>query len=241
MRRSKGRPRAVASLGLLLSTWLLPSLALADGNPFKPDPGESAFAIYGDAMQYLLPLSAAGISLARHDSEGLRQTVGGCAITLASSHLLKWAFNGTAWGRRPDGGTHSFPSGHTAAAQCGAFALQSRYGDRYGLPALVLATSVGMSRVGEQRHHVRDVAASTVLAWASAGQVGHANPSLSAVGPLASVAIVAAYGATDPDNRHRYALSQEDATDAAPLSVGLGLLPNGRGGVVPALQFIAAF
>jgi len=241
MRRSKAQARAIGALSLLLLPWLVPSLALADGNPFKPDPGESGFAIYGDAMQYLLPLSAAGISLARHDSEGLRQTVGGCAITIASSHLLKWAFNGTAWGRRPDGGSHSFPSGHTAAAQCGAMALQSRYGDRYGIPALALATTVGLSRVGEQRHHVRDVAASTVLAWASARQMGRDNPSLSAVGPLASIAIVAAYGATDPDNRHHYALTDETATSAEPVSFGLGLLPNGRGGVVPALQFVAAF
>ena len=220
---------------------LLLPVAHADGNPFRPDPGESAFAIYGDAMQYLLPLSAAGVSLARHDSEGLRQLAGGCALTLASTHLLKWALSDTAWGRRPDGGAHSFPSGHTAAAQCGAMALQSRYGDSYGLPAMALATTVGMSRVGEQRHHVRDVAASTVLAFAAARGMGHDNPPLSAVGPLASVAIVAAYGATDPDNRHRYALSNEDATDPPPISVGLGLLPTGRGGVVPALQFVAAF
>ncbi len=240
MRPSKLR-QIVCRLSLPLSLLLTPALALADGNPFKPDPGESGFAIYGDAMQYLLPLSAAGISLVRHDSEGLRQTVGGCAITIASSHLLKWAFNGTAWGRRPDGGSHSFPSGHTAAAQCGAMALQSRYGDRYGIPALALATTVGMSRVGEQRHHVRDVAASTVLAWASARQMGRDNPSLSAVGPLASIAIVAAYGATDPDNRQRTALTDETATSADPVSFGLGLLPNGRGGVVPALQFVAAF
>jgi hypothetical protein len=58
---------------------------------------------------------------------------------------------------------------------------------------------------------------------------------------LASVALVAAYGATDPDNRRPVALADESATNAEPFSFGLGLLPNGRGGVVPALQFMAAF
>lgn len=227
------RVSAVAALLLALAT--VP--CRADGNPFRPDPQESAFGIYGDALQYLLPLGAAGITLARHDSEGLRQVAGGCALTIGSAHLFKALFNKTALGRRPDGGTHSFPSGHTAAAMCGAMGLQSRYGNSTGLPAVALATTVAFSRIGEQRHHVRDVAASTVLAWASSQAAGHGNDPISAAVPAAAVAAMAAYGQWGPVTRKPFELSADDSGAQGGADLGLALVPDARGRAVPTLRF----
>lgn len=219
---------------LLLTLCMVP--CRADGNPFRPDPQESAFGIYGDAMQYLLPLGAAGVTLARHDSQGLRQLVGGCALTIGSAQLFKALFNTTTLGRRPDGGTHSFPSGHTAAAMCGAMGLQSRYGNSTGLPAMALATAVGMSRIAEQRHHVRDVVASTVLAWAAAQAAGHGNAPVSAAVPAAVTAALAGYGHWGPVTRKPFEVDADSGPQSG-ADMGLTLMPDGRGRAVPALQF----
>ena len=225
--------RAVAAL--LLALVMLP--CHADGNPFKPDAHESAFGIYGDAMQYLLPLGAAGVTLARHDSEGFRQVAGGCALTIGSAHLFKALLNNTALGRRPDGGTHSFPSGHTAAAMCGAMGLQSRYGNSMGLPAVALATTVGFSRIAEQRHHVRDVAASTLLAWVGSQAAGHGNEAVSVAVPAAAMAVMAGYGQWGPVTRKPFALGDDDNGSQGGADMGLTLQPDARGRAVPTLRF----
>ena len=219
---------------LLLTLCMLP--CRADGNPFRPDPQESAFGIYGDAMQYLLPLGAAGVTLARHDSQGLRQLASGCALTIGSAQLFKALFNTTALGRRPDGGTHSFPSGHTAAAMCGAMGLQSRYGNSTGLPAIALASTVGMSRLAEQRHHLRDVATSTLLAWAGAQAAGHGNAPVSAAVPAVAMATLAGYGQWGPITRKPFELDADSSVGSG-ADLGLTLLPDGRGRAVPTLQF----
>lgn len=232
----------VRTVALLLCA-LAAAPVQADGNPFRPDPHTSAFGTYGDAMQYLLPLGAAGVTLARRDHEGLRQIAQGCALTIGGTHLLKWVFDRTPLGRRPDGGTHSFPSGHTSAAMCGAMGLQSRYGNATGLPALALATTVGISRIGEQRHHVRDVAASTVLAWGSARAVGEGNAPIPAAVPAAILVATAAYGQWGPVTRKEVPLQPADSGQPPqPVAdLGLALLPDPAGRLAPTLHFAFAW
>ena len=142
-----------ASAALLLALVMLP--CHADGNPFKPDAHESAFGIYGDALQYLLPLGAAGVTLARHDSEGFRQVAGGCALSIGTTHLFKALLNKTALGRRPDGGTHSFPSGHTAFVTTLAFvSFEHGYRTLTGVfCGLVAATA--LNRLFRGAHYLR--------------------------------------------------------------------------------------
>ena len=48
---------------------------------------------------------------------------------------------------RPNGGDYSFPSGHTSAAFTGAGFIEKRYGLKVGIPAYILASYVGWSRV----------------------------------------------------------------------------------------------
>src|SRR3546814_15889307 len=59
---------------------------------------------------------------------------------------------------RPDGSDDkSFPSGHTSTSFAAAATLHNRYGWEAGLPAYVVASFVGLSRVEAKRHRVGDV------------------------------------------------------------------------------------
>ena len=58
---------------------------------------------------------------------------------------------------RPDGGHHSFPSGHSAASFATAKVLQDHFGWKAGLPAYGLATYVAAARLSENHHFLSDV------------------------------------------------------------------------------------
>jgi membrane-associated phospholipid phosphatase len=64
---------------------------------------------------------------------------------------------------RPNGGDHSFPSGHTSTSFASAEFIRGRYGWSYGIPAYVVASFVGYSRVESKQHHTRDVIAGAVI------------------------------------------------------------------------------
>jgi hypothetical protein len=64
--------------------------------------------------------------------------------------------------QRPDGGTRSFPSGHTANAFLGAHMAFKEFRGRspwLSWPGYVLATAVGASRVYDHKHWIADVLA----------------------------------------------------------------------------------
>src|SRR3546814_13304154 len=66
--------------------------------------------------------------------------------------------------RRPDGSDDkSFPSGHTSTSFAAAATLHNRYGWEAGLPAYVVASFVGLSRVEAKRHRVGDVLVGAVI------------------------------------------------------------------------------
>lgn len=65
--------------------------------------------------------------------------------------------------QRPDGGKHSFPSGHTSMAFAGAEFLRKEYGWQWGSPALLAAAFVGWSRVESKRHYTHDVIAGAAI------------------------------------------------------------------------------
>jgi hypothetical protein len=58
---------------------------------------------------------------------------------------------------RPDGGHHSFPSGHTSSTFANAAVLSRHFGWRVQIPAYGLATYVATARVQENHHYVSDV------------------------------------------------------------------------------------
>jgi membrane-associated phospholipid phosphatase len=113
----------------------------------------------GDIGAVLLPVGAATGALIIKDHKGLEQLAWAYGSTMAVVFVLKPLVNRT----RPDGGSQSFPSGHSASAFAGAGFLQMRYGWKLGAPAYALAAFVGYSRVESKRHYTSDVVAGAAL------------------------------------------------------------------------------
>jgi membrane-associated phospholipid phosphatase len=86
--------------------------------------------------------------------------------TAALTHLLKFLFNFTPLGERPDGNKNSFPSGHTSIAIMGAVFFHLHFGFIYAIVPYLLAGFTGFSRIYAKRHWLRDVIAGALLAFA---------------------------------------------------------------------------
>ncbi|WP_296405304.1 phosphatase PAP2 family protein [Psychrobacter sp.] len=121
----------------------------------------------GDVLQIAIPLTGLGMAYAKGDTEGMKQLAYTVVVNQAITEGMKYGFDGTALGERPDGGRRSFPSGHTSGACAGATFIGQRYGWSYGSVAMVPAGYVGWSRVNAERHHVRDVVAGCALGVAT--------------------------------------------------------------------------
>ncbi len=96
----------------------------------------------GDVLEVALPLSAIAMTLIEKDPQGSKEFLIGFGVNFLTTHSLKRLINK----ERPNGGNHAFPSGHTAASFFSAAFIYKRYGKKYGIPALVIASYVGYSR-----------------------------------------------------------------------------------------------
>ncbi|HPF36641.1 MAG TPA: phosphatase PAP2 family protein [Candidatus Krumholzibacteria bacterium] len=74
-----------------------------------------------------------------------------------------WAIKAPVNRKRPNGGAHSFPSGHTAAAFSSVPPLWRHAGWQTGTGMAVLATLTGLGRMEEHRHYLSDVIAGAAL------------------------------------------------------------------------------
>jgi membrane-associated phospholipid phosphatase len=77
---------------------------------------------------------------------------------------LKYAVDRT----RPNGGHHSFPSGHTSTTFATADIVLQRFGWRAGAAAYLAAAYVGASRVAERDHYPSDVVFGAAVGVAAA-------------------------------------------------------------------------
>jgi len=127
--------------------------------PFSIDSLED----YGDILQYLLPWAAL-LTLALHgNSEAAWTWVYAGSATTILTHLLKFLFNFTTLGKRPNGHGASFPSGHTSIAFMGAVFFHFYVGIYWAIIPYLLAALTAYSRVSAKKHWIRDVIAGAVL------------------------------------------------------------------------------
>ena len=113
----------------------------------------------GDILNVALPTLAYGLTFHHDDREGRKQLLWSVAATSAATHALKYTINA----ERPTGGNLSFPSGHTSNAFQGAAFIHARYGLRPAVPAYLVASFVGYSRLQARKHYVPDVLAGAAL------------------------------------------------------------------------------
>ena len=110
-----------------------------------------------------LPASGLVAAAVHKDKQGAIQLAEAYGVTMAVVYVLKPIVDR----QRPDGGSQSFPSGHSASAFAGAAFLQRRYGWSYGAPAYAVAAFVAYSRVESKRHWTSDVIAGGAIGIAS--------------------------------------------------------------------------
>ncbi len=113
----------------------------------------------GDILQVVIPLSAYATTLYLDDEEGESQFYKSFATTVGVTYLLKYSVDK----ERPNGDSHSFPSGHASLSFQGATFIHKRYGFLYSLPAYIGATYAAYSRVEVDEHYVEDVVAGAVI------------------------------------------------------------------------------
>lgn len=106
---------------------------------------------------------ASGIFLLADGKNHAGQTRGaieGIGATAVATEILKYVVHE----RRPSGGLHSFPSGHSSFA----FALATAIGENHPntrLPLYALATAIAASRVNVHAHYTHDVIAGAALGF----------------------------------------------------------------------------
>ena len=125
----------------------------------------SSDVLAGDIVTVMLPIATFSVAYFKDDTEGEKEWLRDTLISEALNTSLRLAFNHTSLGRRPNGGSYGFPSGHAGFVFSQAAFLEERYGWKYGVPALVLASAVSYIRVREDKHHWRDVIVGGALSY----------------------------------------------------------------------------
>ncbi len=107
----------------------------------------------GDVLAYVLPATSVGLTVYYKDGKGALQFLESAVLAIGVTHGLKYAVDET----RPNGGRHSFPSGHSSVSFSAAEFIRKRYGWEYGIPAYAAASFVAYSRVDARQHYLHDV------------------------------------------------------------------------------------
>lgn len=113
----------------------------------------------GDALRFILPASAAVLTIVFKDGQGAWQLGESAVLALGVTFGLQYTINE----KRPNGESRSFPSGHASISFASAEFVRNRYGWKYGLPAYVFASFVGYSRVEANQHYTHDVVAGAAI------------------------------------------------------------------------------
>jgi len=138
------------------------SAAMVACSLVTPAQAGDSFTKAGDVLQIALPAAALVCAARKHNfAPAAWRFIGQEVAVEASKHALG---NATI-NQRPNGGTHGFPSGHTAAAFYGASYLSRQCLHTKGGKVLAfgLAALVGASRVDGDNHTVGQVLAGALV------------------------------------------------------------------------------
>lgn len=158
--------------------YILPAALMAamPGTAHAKD--EKTWKTVSDIGAYGLMAVAIGVPLAKDDTNGALQAGGSVAAASLISEGLKEAFPEL----RPDGSDRkSFPSGHTARSFAAAASLYNRQGQSFGIPALAVATLVGVARVEADKHHWYDAVAGAAIGSAAGFLITRDRPDRAAM------------------------------------------------------------
>ncbi|PZQ50441.1 MAG: PA-phosphatase [Rhodovulum sulfidophilum] len=137
----------------------------AFGAPARADGLETA----GDVLKWALPGAAA---VCAWRQERLASYATGFGVMAVTVEGLKRGLGDASINERPNGESHGFPSGHTAAAASGAtdLALSCAPGNRWVAAGAIAATAlVGASRMEGDEHDFAQVLAGAAIGFFSTG------------------------------------------------------------------------
>lgn len=117
--------------------------------------GQGVYPVAGSAMLWAIGGATGNRSAQSLGSDILRAQAINGLLTAA----MKGAINRT----RPDGAPYGYPSGHTSSAFATVGVIYQHFGFKAGIPAFVLASYVGLSRLQENKHYMSDVIAGGIL------------------------------------------------------------------------------
>jgi membrane-associated phospholipid phosphatase len=128
--------------------------------PFPAAASEKGWDDAGSIARDALVVAAFSMPMIEGDWNGALQAGGSIGAAKLMTAGLKEAFPSL----RPDGSDRkSFPSGHTSVAFAAAGTIHNRHGWEAGLPAYLVASFVGLSRVEARKHRVGDVLVGAAL------------------------------------------------------------------------------
>ena len=120
---------------------------------------------------------ALGMYIIGRVSHSTRLTALGADLVDAQivSGVITQTIKAAAHRTRPNGGNHSFPSGHTSATFATASVIQQHYGWKAGAPLYALGAYVSVSRMVDNKHWASDVVFGTAIGIVSgrAASFGH--------------------------------------------------------------------
>jgi len=124
--------------------------------------GQTGATIGGGAM---VPLAGALFVAGRFSPQGRFRSA---TYDFAQAMIVNGAYTGilkySVQRTRPDGSDSlSFPSGHASTAFSLAAVASHHYGWKVGVPAYVLASGIGLSRIEKDKHYLSDVLAGATI------------------------------------------------------------------------------
>jgi membrane-associated phospholipid phosphatase len=105
----------------------------------------------------------AGLAGSEKNADAGRDLLRAQLSVVSWTYAIKYATDRT----RPNGDPRGFPSGHASTSFASAMVLQEHYGWKLGLPAFLLASYTGASRVIANQHFTSDVIFGAAVGMAS--------------------------------------------------------------------------